>query len=159
MGPKCIQRLLHLGVVVLLVVACSPSATPTPLPQPTATARPTATLPPGARLATSLEDIAGTWVGLEADRMYQRFNLDGTCFSSVSLENLNTNPAVESTCRFEGDQLIMTDVKVTGLTSCGGKPGRYQVHLLANGNIAFVRVFETCAPRGRSTAMEHERVP
>lgn len=153
------KLLCYLGVVSLLVAACSPAATPTPTPEPAPTARPTATLPAGARLATSLEDIAGTWVGLGADGLYQRFNLDGSCFSSVSLENLNTNPAVESTCVFEGDVLVMTDVKTTGLPSCGGKPGRYQVHLLANGNIIFARVFETCAPRGRSTAMEHEPIP
>ncbi len=153
------ERLVCLGVLILLWAGCSPSATPTPTPEPEHTARPTATLPAGARLATSLEDIAGTWVGTTADRMYQRFNVDGTCYTSVSLEKLNTNPAVESTCIFEGDVLVMTDVKVTGLPSCGGKPGRYQVHLLANGNIIFARVFETCAPRGRSTAQEHEPVP
>jgi hypothetical protein len=158
MGPKSIQSLLRLGVVVLLVVACSPSATPTPTSSLAPAERPTATLPAGARLATNLEDISGTWVGLGADRLYQRFNLDGTCFASVSLENLNTKPAVEGTCVFEGDVLVLTDVKTTGLPSCGGKPGRYQVHLLANGNIIFTKVFETCAPRGRSTAMEHEPV-
>lgn len=159
MGPKSIQSLLHLGIVVLLVVACSPSATPTPTSPPEPTQRPTATLPAGARLATSLEDIAGTWVGLRADRMYQRFNLDGTHYVSVSLENLNTKPAIEGTCLFEGDVLLITEVKATGLPSCGGKPGRYQVHLLANGNIIFTTVFEHCAPRLRSTAMEHQPVP
>jgi hypothetical protein len=91
--------------------------------------------------------------------MYQRFRSDGQCFISVSLENLNTKPAVESTCHFEGDVLVTTDVKVTGLPSCGGKPGRYQVHLLANGNILFVRVFETCAPRGHTMTQEHQPVP
>jgi hypothetical protein len=65
----------------------------------------------------------------------------------------------EGTYRFEGDVLVLTDVKVTGLPSCGDKPGRCPVHLLANGNIIFTRVFEHCGPRGRSTAMEHEPVP
>jgi hypothetical protein len=116
------------------------------------------TLPAGARRITRLEDVAGVWVGLEPDRLYHRFNVDGTCYSSVSLQNLNTNPAVEATCRFEGHAFITTDVKTTGLPSCGGKPGTYEVHLLANGNILFARIFETCAPRGRSMAMEHERV-
>jgi hypothetical protein len=159
MDDERLQRLVHLGAVILLVVGCTSGATPTPTPPPEPTKRPTATLPAGARLATSLEDIAGTWVGTTTDRMYQRFKLDGTCYASVSLEKLNTEPAVESTCAFEGDVLVMTDVKVTGLPSCGGKPGRYQVHLLANGNIIFTRVFEHCAPRGRTTAQEHEPVP
>ncbi len=159
MRPTYLKFLCYLGVAALLLAACSPAATPTPTPEPVPTARPTATLPAGARLATSLQDIAGTWYGLGADRLYQRFNLDGTCYSSVSLEKLNTDPSIVSTCVFEGDVLVMTDVKVAGLPSCGGKPGRYQVHLLANGNILFTRVFETCAPRGRSTAMEHEPVP
>jgi hypothetical protein len=153
------RKLFVVGVAALLVMACSPSATPTPTPVPEPTARPTATLPPGARLATSLEDIAGTWHGTTTDRMYQRFDSDGTCYASVSLENLNTSPAVESTCHFEEDVLVMTDVKVTGVPSCGGKPGRYQVHLLANGNIIFTRVFEHCGPRGRTTAQEHVPVP
>ena len=158
MDHRPLGKLLRLGVFIMLVVACSPSATPTPTPEPEPAKRPTATLPAGARLATSLEDIAGTWVGTTADRMYQQFNLDGTCYTSVSLEKLNTQPGVESTCAFEADVLVMTDVKVTGLPSCGGKPGRYQVHLLDNGNIIFTRVFETCAPRGRTTAQEHEPV-
>jgi hypothetical protein len=115
-------------------------------------------LPVGARRITSLEDMADTWVGLDADRLYHRFNVDGTCFSSVLPENLNTRPSLEATCRFEGNHFIYTEVKATGLPSCGGKPGTYEVHLLANGNITFSRVYETCAPRGRSMAMEHEQV-
>jgi hypothetical protein len=153
------KRLVGLAAAFLVLAGCSPAATPTPTPEPAPTERPTATLPAGARLATSLEDIAGTWVGLKSDRLYQRFNTDGTCYASVLLENLNTRPSVEGTCRFEGDVFVITDVKTTGLPSCGGTSGRYQVHLLANGNIIFTRVFETCAPRGRSTAMEHEPVP
>jgi hypothetical protein len=157
MKGKVAQRVLYLLVVVMLAAACRATGTPTPV---TPAIPPTPTLPPGARLATSLENIAGTWVGLGSDRMYQRFNTDGTCFTSVSLEKLNTSPAVESTCRFEGDELYVTQTGGTGaLPSCGSRPGRYYVHLLANGNITFVRIFEHCAPRGRSTAMEHERVP
>ncbi|UCC77932.1 MAG: hypothetical protein JSW37_06080 [Anaerolineales bacterium] len=159
MSHALLKRVIWLAGIVVLLAGCSPAATPTPTPEPEPTARPTATLPAGARLANSLEDIAGTWVGLKSDRLYQRFNTDGTCYASVLLENLDTNPSVEGTCGFEGDVFLITDVKVTGLPSCGGTTGRYQVHLLANGNIIFTRVFETCAPRGRSTAMEHEPVP
>jgi len=146
-------KLWPILVLLALLAACaSPTPTPTP-PGPTATPAPTPVL------VTSAEQIAGTWVGTAADKMYQRFNLDGTWHVAVSLENLNDKPDAELTFRFEGTQLLVTEISATGLPSCAAKNAIYQVQLLSNGNIKFVRVQDACAPRARSTAQEHKRVP
>jgi hypothetical protein len=159
LAGRCFSSL----AVLVVLVACtgpSPTAAPTPVPSQRAPT-PTATLAPGARIATSLEDIAGTWAGIgaAADRMHQRFFTDGTHVLSRSLDSLNADPAVVGTCRFEGQHLVLTQTGGSGsLPSCGDREGRYEVHLLANGNITFVTVQETCPARRRSTAMEHQPV-
>jgi hypothetical protein len=142
-------------LLVALLVACA-SATPTPTPP-----RPTATPAPTPVLATSGEQIVGTWVGTgaAADRLYQRFNPDGTVQAATTLEKLNSTPGAELTFRFEGTQFLLTEVSATGLPSCSAKTGTYQVQLLPDGNIKFVKVQDACAPRARSMAMVHKRVP
>ena len=130
-------------------VACATAPTPTPLP-PTPTPTPV--------LATSAEQIVGTWLGIKADGMYERFNLDGTSQVAVSLDTLADKPDTEMTFRFEGTRFIYTEVKATGLPSCGSTPGIYEVQLLPNGNIKFVRIQDACGPRGRSTAQERKPV-
>jgi hypothetical protein len=113
-------------------------------------------------LATSAEQIAGTWMGAgaAADRLYQRFNLDGTYQVARKLESLNNNkPDADSTFRFEGTQFFVTEVSATGLPTCSDATGTYQVQLLSNDLIRFVTVQDLCAPRARSTGMVHKRVP
>jgi len=142
---------LALALLMALAACAAPAPTPTPLP-------PTPTPAPTPVLATSAAQIVGTWVGLKADGMYQRFNLDGTNQTAASLENLATKPDSESTFRFEGTQFILTEVKATGLPPCAAKTGIYEVQLLPNGNIKLVKVQDACVGRGRSTAMEHKPV-
>ena len=148
---KSLRTLLAVGFVLLIAMGCAPSATPTPVP-PTATPTPV--------LATSAKDIVGTWVGVGgADGLYQRFNEDGTCQVATSLEALATKPAAECTFQFEGTRLSLTEVKTTGLPECSpAKTGIYEVHLLANGNIKFVKIQDACSHRANSTAMEHKPV-
>ena len=141
---------MMLMTFVVMASACGSTATPTPVP-PTATPTPV--------LATSAKDIVGTWVGVGADGLYQRFNEDGTCQTATSLERLTTEPDVECTFQFEGTRLSLTEVKATGLPECPAKTGIYEVRLLANGNIKFVKIKDACGPRARSTAMEHKPVP
>jgi hypothetical protein len=145
------------SATLVLLVALAACAAPPPTPTPTP---PAPTPAPTAVLATSAEQIAGTWFGISTDGRYQRLNLDGTWQMARVLENLASKPDAELTFRFEGTQFILTEVKATGLPSCDpNKTATYQVELLPNGNIKFVRVKEPCIPRGRTTAQEHKRVP
>ncbi len=129
-----------------------PTATP---PLPTATAVPPTNTPaPTPMLASSAKDIVGTWLGLGTDGLYQRFNQDGTCQTGLAQGSVD----VECTWRFDGTRLVMTEVKAIGLPPCSSKTGTYEVQLLPNGNIKFVRISDSCAPRARSTAQEHKRI-
>jgi hypothetical protein len=153
MNPRSKQFGSAALVLLVALAACAapaPTATPTP---------PAPTLAATAVLATSADQIVGTWLGIGADGMYQRFNQDGTWQVARVLENLASKPDAELTFRFEGTQLILTEVKATGLPSCDpNNTATYQVELLPNGNIKFVRVKEPCIPRGRTTAREHQPV-
>lgn len=132
-----------------------PTSTPIP-PTPTAIP-PTATPSPTPVLATSAKDIVGIWHGLGADGLYQQFFEDGTIRVAVSRDGL-LSPDVEMTFVFEDARLVFKEIKATGLPSCGSKLGIYEVELLAEDKIKFIRVSDGCAPRAKSTAQVHERM-
>jgi predicted small lipoprotein YifL len=141
------------ALALLIALAACGAPAPTPSPSP-----PAPTPAPTAVLATSAEQIIGTWLGIGKQGMYQQFNADGTWWVAAKLESLPSKPDAELTYRFEGTQFILTEVKATALEACGAKTAIYQVELLASGNIKFVKVNEACVPRGRTTAQEHRRV-
>ena len=136
-------------ILTACLAACSPPATPMPTPAPTAA--PTAT----PVLATSASQFIGTWHGIKAEGMYERFNADGILLTAGTLEGL-ANPDAECTYRFEGTCLTIKELNATGLPSCGAKEGVYEVELLAGGAIRFRRIQDACVPRGRTMAQEHE---
>ena len=148
---KNVCLVLALALLVALAACSAPAPTPTPAP-------PTPTPAPTPVLATSAEQIAGTWWGMAADGMYQRINKDGTWLTGTSLQSLANGGDAELTFRFEGTQLILTEVKATGLPPCAAKTGTYQVQLLPNGNIKFLKVQDSCGPRARTMAQEHKPV-
>ena len=130
---KSLIMVVYLGFILLAAAGCASSAVKTPVPSvttPTSTPPTTTTAP---LLATSAKDIVGTWVGISADKLYQRFNSDGTCQTATSLDNLATKPGVESTFRFERTHFILTEVAATGLPSCSSNPGTYEIQLLTTG--------------------------
>jgi len=130
---KSLIMLVYLGFVLLAAAGCVSSAVKTPVPSvttPTSTPPTTTTAP---LLATSAKDIVGTWVGISADKLYQRSNSDGTCQTATSLDNLATKPDVESTFRFEGTHFILTEVAATGRPSCSSQTGTYEIQLLTTG--------------------------
>lgn len=155
-------------LITLLLVGCSvPAASPTPIPPadtatsapPTATtAPPTSTPTPEFPLATSIEDILGTWFGSGEHTLYHRFTPDGTCLVAVSKRRLESEPNVVCTCSFEGAQMTMACSEADGLPSCPGN-GVYEVQLLPNGNIKFVKVEDSCAKRVLTMTMEYHLVP
>lgn len=176
---KLSQRLIRVMFITLLLVGCgAPAVTPTP---PTVTSTPvtlTATsvpatltpVPPTAThtpiprtatptepftLATSAENIVGTWV---VGNYYIRFVKDGTFRQAHALDELASRPYSTSSYKFEGTKMIIAEVSVSGVPSCGKKIGNYEIQLLESGNIRIVSIKDECEPRARDIAGEYEPV-
>ena len=169
---------VEITVVLLFLVGCSaPAATPappiltrvpptsTPVPStptpvpPTPTTVPPTPTPPVS--STSAEKLIGAWQPLSksADAMFLQINSDGTCRQSSSLDGLTAVPEVECTYTFEGADLSMTAVKLTGVPACPSATGTYEVRLVADNQIELVATKDTCSPRKRSTVGAYQRVP
>jgi len=134
-----------------------PTETPTTVPLiATPTAEPETETPrPEFTLATSGEEIAGTW---RAGSYILRFDAYGTLRQAQTLEELDTRPYAICSYRFDRSSMIITEVKVSGVPSCGKKPGKYEVRLLDSGNMSIVAVADPCAPRAGDIVREYEPV-
>lgn len=161
-------------LIALLLVGCGgPAATPTSVsttatlvpPTPTPVS-PTATLmpkPPTATptptqvftLATSVEEIVGTW---RAGSYYIRFDRDGTFRQADALDKLHDQPYAISSYQFEGTKMVIAEVSVSGVPTCGKKTGSYEIRLFESGKIWIVAVKDQCAPRAGDVAGEYEPV-
>ena len=145
----------------VLLNGCAPAAplvplTSTPNP-PTATPTlkpPTATPTRAYTLATSAEEIVGTWLA----SYYLRFDKDGTFRQAQTLEELDRQPYAISSYQFEGTKMVITEVSVLGVPTCGKKIGSYEVRLFESGNIRIVVIKDQCAPRAGDIAGEYEPV-
>ena len=124
----------------------APSLTPTP---------PTVTPTPAFTLATSAGEFLGTWV---SGNYYIRFDKDGTFRMAHALDRLDSRPYAISSYQFEGTKMVTTDIKVSGVPSCGKKIGSYEIQLLKSGNIQIVAVQDQCAGRAGDITREYERV-
>jgi hypothetical protein len=118
----------------------------------------TATLVSGPVLIDDPQDLIGTWFGFGRDGMYWRFNQNGTCQGAFVLERIDDRPNVECTFRFQGTHLVMTTVNVVEVRLCSEDTAIYEVKSLPNGNIDSWVVEDTCGPRQRTTAQEHDPV-
>jgi hypothetical protein len=168
---KLSHPLVEITVVLLFLVGCSaPAATsappaPTPVPPTSTPVPPTSTpVPPTSTSAasiTSAELLIGVWQPLlkSRDAMFLQINSDGTCRQASSLEGLTAVPEIECTYTFEGTDLSLTAVKLTGVPACPSPTGKYAVQPVADNRIRLVVTQDTCAPRKRSTAGVYQRVP
>jgi len=134
----------------------SPTATPTAIP-PTPTAPPTSAPTQAFTLATSIEDIIGTWHSSRKN-LYLRFYGNGTLHQSHSLDSLDYQPYAISEIWFEGTQMYLKEKAVSGVPSCGDTPGIYEVRLFPDGKIQIVRIKEKCSPRAGDTALQYDPV-
>jgi hypothetical protein len=175
-GKRISQKVMGAMLILLLLVGCGapaaeptsapPTATYTPIP-PTATSTPvppttTPTAePPTAKptqaftLATSADEIFGTW---HAGSYYIRFDGDGTFRQAHALDQLDNQAYAISSYQFEETEMVTQEVSVSGVPTCGKKTGRYEIQLLENGNIRIVDIKDQCAPRAGDTAREYEPV-
>ncbi len=139
-------------VMLLILTACSPAqatASPT-LPPPTAT--PT----PAIKLATSADEIIGTW---HAGDNYIRFDTDGTVRQAKGADKLDSDPYSINSFNFEGTQLTITQIKASGVPDCGTAAGSYQIQLLENGSIRIVLTKDLCSARATDIRGDYKPVP
>ncbi len=170
---KLLQWVIGSTLVVLLLVRCgAPPATPvaptipptaTPIPSTATPVPPTDTptpKPPTATptetftLATSAEEIVGTW---HKRSLYIRFDEDGTFREAYSLDGLDRPFSINS-YQFEGTQIVTTEVSVSGVPSCGDMIGIYEIRLLESGNIQIVTIKDQCHPRAGFISGEKELI-
>ena len=99
----------------------------------------------GPKLATSAEDIVGTWQRTSGGPRYVQFLEDGTAHSSVGLKAVIEGHGQDQwKYRFGGTQLFIEET----LGVCEEIPtGIYEVRMLENGNLRFVEIEDECASR------------
>ena len=108
----------------------------------------------GPKLASSAEDIAGTWQSTVSSLVFH-FNEDGTWGREF--------PGTGSEFRFEGTRLSLKHV-VAGGACIQYETGIYEIELLENGNLKFTMIEDECLQRvnflaGRLVEVEWEPVP
>lgn len=156
------------GVMIgLLLVGCSgptdtpipstaaptterPAATPTPEP-------PTATSTQAFTLATSADEIAGTWQKTSGSG-YIRFFEEGTFNQARALDDLDSHPFAICEFWFEGTQMVIGQCTVSGVPPCGDAVAIYEVRLFEDDRIQIVAIEDSCASRRGDTATMYDAV-
>lgn len=129
--------------------------TPTPIP-PTVTPAIYRTAGPyeeGYTVITSAEEMIGTW---HIESYYVRFDADGTFRQAYAFESLDSQPYAVGTYAFEDGAMVITEISVTDVPSCGSKSGSYEARLLDSGKLKIATISEPCVPRARDLAQEYE---
>ncbi|MFU8889353.1 MAG: hypothetical protein ACNA8N_12210 [Trueperaceae bacterium] len=119
------------------------------------TATPPATASEAYVVVTSAEQVLGTWQHLAAAT---RFDDDGTFRSAWSADTLESAPYATSSYRFEGGEMIVTELAVSGVPTCGDAVGRYRVWLLESGELQIVAIDDPCPVRSGDMTRVYERV-
>jgi len=88
-------------------------------------------------LATSAEEIVGTWV---VGSYYLRFDKDGTFRQADALQQLEDQPYAISSYQFRGDENDHNRSLGFRRSTCGKKIGSYEIRLLESGNIRIVAI-------------------
>jgi ketosteroid isomerase-like protein/predicted small lipoprotein YifL len=151
MKTKFFFTTLIVTLLAMALTACGAGGTPAVAPP----AAPTATF----NLADSADDIVGTWRNPGLNSAF-RFNADGTYRYATRLGNLDDEPNVKGTFRFEGTKLLLAEAEVVGVGGCEDVPGipSYEVRLLESGNIQLAAVEDECTRRSGALSLEYEPV-
>jgi hypothetical protein len=116
-------------------------------PEPTPT--------PAIPLASSPEDVIGTWKWI-AGEYYIRFDDDGTARLAYSQDELQGSPFVTMSYQFDGTKVVIKEISVSVVESCGSTVGNYEIPMLNNGNIQLVAVNDKCEGRAGEFSAEYE---
>jgi len=96
----------------------------------------------GPKLASSAEDIPGTWKSNTSSWEIQ-FYEDGTLRREIVDDHAHDGEEF----RFEGTRLILKDEPGGACTREGAETAVYEVELLENGNLMFTAIEDECAIR------------
>jgi len=113
------------------------------------TATPPATASEAYVVVTSAEQVLGTW---HVRTHYLRFDEDGTFREAVGQSALDATPYAIADYRFEDGEMLVTEVAVSGVPSCGDAGGRYEVRLLEGGDLQLVLLEDSCRDRSGNIA-------
>jgi hypothetical protein len=139
-----------LTVVLLGVAGCGAADAPAETESSVSVA--SAEPAPQPELATSLEDVVGTWEGTIGGGGYIRIEEDGA-FSKwqrccLDPDDLEDEPNVTAEVRFEGTRFFITETASDiGTGEICDNPGIYEVQLLADGHLKFVAIEDECERR------------
>lgn len=143
MGPRgWWVRFVGIALMSVLVIALAQTATP-----------PATAVEPYV-VVTSAEQILGTW---RSSGARIRFDEDGTFRSAWSADTLESAPYAISSYRFEDAVMLVTELAVSGVPTCGDAVGRYAVWLLDSGGLQVVPIDDPCP--GRSDNMTRVYAP
>lgn len=110
-------------------------------------------------LATSIDEIAGTWYReskLGGGRYYVRFDKDGTAHWALVVDQLDSAPLEVHSCEFEGTEMVIKRIKAHHSMPPCDEIGRYQVQLLDGGNIRIVVIEDRCTVRAVQNPEEYQ---
>jgi len=144
LGPR--GSLVRLVGIVLMSLLVGAWAQPATLP---------ATEPEAFVVVTSAEQVVGTWhVGTN----FLRFDKDGTVREAVGRDARDARPYAIHTFHFKAGVMLLAEVAVSGVPSCGDAVGRYEVRLLADGRLEIVLFEDPCSDRARNVTRVYEQV-
>jgi hypothetical protein len=107
-------------------------------------------------LATSAEEVIGSWQA--GGGRFILFDDEGLFSQARFLSQLDDQPYAVSSYRFDGSELLIVEVSVSGVPSCGNAAALYEVELLENGNIQLTAVQDNCVNRADETSGVYESV-
>lgn len=112
----------------------------------------------GPKMASSAEDVAGTWQST-VDGLEVQFNEDGTLLAEIRSDHAHAGEF-----RFEGTRLFLKELEQGSVCVGGAETGIYEIELLENGNLKFTAIEDECATRvsyleGALIEAEWEPVP
>ena len=138
-------RFVGMSLMSVLVIAMAQTAT-----SPRADSEPLV-------VATTAEQVLGTWVS-QIGAVAIRFDEDGTLRSARSTNTLESAPYATNSYRFEGGEMLVTELAVSDVPSCGDAVGRYRVWLLESGALQIVAIDDPCSARSGDMTKAYERV-
>ena len=87
--------------------------------------------------------------------MFHQFRENGIYHIAYTLEDVTDRPGAVVEYSFEGTQLVFNTIDTPTLPVCEDPVATYQVELLANGNLRYRLVKDTCRQRAASTVGDH----
>ncbi len=145
-----IRKLAVLGIISIIVPFILAACATTPM------------VAKAQKLATSAEEIVGTWlagfVGTQGGYNYIRFDKDGTFRLATALDDLNSRPYSINSYQFNGTKMVIKAVSGLAVSTCGQVTGTYEIQLLESGNIRLVAINDQCGMRVTNISGEYKPV-